>query len=203
MCLLLEASAALREKVPSCSPLREGQGSSPQSISELGSGVKGLPEFTALISEPLPSEASTKRHIQGSPHGRPGTLWGQPNGVCPPRSANSPPHHQLPGPPPAPGSLLHSSLDLTASSCRPGPHASLCRAFTASAHHWQVCRGGGGAHISPAPSRHHHADLASPTACQPHCQPPTAPCQPPPLPLQATLQRASGRYQILMALCGK
>lgn len=86
-------------RFPSSLPLRERQCSSPQPISELGSGVKGLPEFMALIAETLPSGAGIERCTQGSPPqssvGHPGDNQVFPTMRCP----NFPHHHQSPGSP--------------------------------------------------------------------------------------------------------
>lgn len=169
-CAFSLKSRQLSGRFPSSLLLLEQQCSSLQPISELGSGVKGLPKFTALIAEPLPSGASIKQCAQGSPPwsslGYPGD--NQPHPPTPQGLQISPIITKHRVSPSSPGSLLHSSLDLTASSCRPGPHASLCRAVTTSPHCWQVCQAGGGAHVSPAPSWHSHAGLGSPTPCQPH-----------------------------------
>lgn len=75
-------------RFPSSLPLHERQCSSPQPISEPGSGVKGLPEFMALITEPLPSRAGIERHRHQAPHmGQPPwSSLGHPGDsqVCPP-----------------------------------------------------------------------------------------------------------------------
>lgn len=140
----------------------------PQPISEPGSGAKGLPEFTALIMEPLQAEPALSSTHGSAPHGHPGDNQVV---VSRPKVSDFALHHPLPRSPlsawlPA-SSLPHpDSLQLPPGPTHPCAEASPC--------HRQVCRAGGGAHVCPQPHQ----------PGQPHSVPaplplPTAPHQPP------------------------
>lgn len=135
----------------------------PRPISETGSGVKGLPEFTALIAEPLPSGASVEQRTWGSPR-VPGT---PPDNQGPHEVSKFPPSSPMarfPARCPAPRFIPLRPDSLQLPKRPPRISRQSHRGFI------PVCGAAGGAHVSPAPSRHRHAGPGSPIAT-PH-QPP-------------------------------
>lgn len=79
-------------------PSTKGRAPPHSQLVSWGRGSRGFPSSRCLCLNHCQATYRVKWHIQGSPHGCPGTLWVRLNCVCVPRSVTSPPNHQLLGP---------------------------------------------------------------------------------------------------------